>query len=62
MVQHLFRAPAKAFPDPAPRFTNANRPDPSTVQEGTEIFNLDDNAPNWADGQGHWRDALGNIT
>ncbi len=42
-------------------FTNATRPDPTTVLVGTMIFNTDDNAPNWGDGA-EWRDAAGNIT
>lgn len=42
-------------------FTNASRPDPSTVSRGTRIWNLDSNAPEYSDGT-NWRDADGNIT
>lgn len=42
--------------------TNATRPDASTLQPGTAMFNLDDQAPNYVGSDGQWHDALGNIT
>lgn len=42
-------------------FSNATRPDPSAVPVGHEIWNSDDNAPNYSDGTA-WRDAAGLIT
>ncbi len=42
-------------------FTNATRPDPSTLPAGTVIFNSDDAAPNWSDGTA-WRDSAGSPT
>lgn len=61
MIQHLFRAPILA-PQHLPKFTSATRPDASDVEAGTVIWNTDDNAPNYADENGNWRDALGNLT
>jgi hypothetical protein len=43
-------------------FPNTSRPDASTYPKGTMIWNDDDDAPNWSDGSGTWRDAEGNIT
>jgi hypothetical protein len=43
-------------------YSNITRPNASTVPKGTEIFNSDDNAPNYSDGVAHWYDASGNIT
>ena len=42
-------------------FTNAERPDASTVAPGTQIWNSDDKAPNYSDGT-DWYDAVGNLT
>lgn len=42
-------------------FTNAGRPAASGLEAGTEIWNSDDNAPNYSDGT-NWRDAAGNTT
>lgn len=61
MIVHILQPPFKAFPDPAPSYAAADRPDASTVPVGTEIFNLADNVPNWSDGT-NWRDAQGNLT
>jgi hypothetical protein len=44
-----------------PSFTNLNRPAASAVVTFSEIFNTDDNAPNWSDGA-NWRDSSGAIT
>lgn len=42
-------------------FDNTTRPDPTTVAVGTQIYNTDDNAPNYSDGT-NWRDSDGAIT
>ncbi len=42
-------------------FSQAARPDPSSVPVGTVIFNTDDNAPNWSDGT-VWRNSAGVTT
>jgi len=42
-------------------FSNADRPDASTLQPGTQIFNTDTNTPEWSDGT-NWRDSSGNLT
>ena len=42
-------------------FTDANRGNASDFGAGTEIWNTDDNAPNFSDGA-NWRDAAGGIT
>jgi hypothetical protein len=46
------------------KYTNANRPDPSTLDEGTMVFNTDIGKPQWVRDdpeQGKiWVDALGN--
>jgi hypothetical protein len=42
-------------------YNNASRPDASTIQEGSMIWNSDDKAPNFSDGT-NWRDAVGNLT
>ncbi len=42
-------------------YSNAARPDPSSVASGTVIFNSDDNAPNWSDGV-TWRNSAGVST
>ena len=47
--------------EPLPTYTNDDRPDASTVTIGLAIWNLDDNAPNYSDGE-NWRDAQGHIT
>jgi len=47
--------------EPLPSYSNDDRPDASTVTVGLQIWNTDDNAPNWSDGE-HWRDAEGRIT
>lgn len=54
--------PALVFEnEPIPSYTTEDRPDASTVTVGFQIYNLDDNAPNYSDGT-DWRDAEGNIT
>lgn len=42
-------------------FTNATRPDPTSVPIGFMIFNTDDNFPNVSDGT-DWRDMAGATT
>jgi hypothetical protein len=42
-------------------YSNATRPAATTYSAGGQIFNTDDNAPNWSDGT-NWRDAVGAIT
>lgn len=43
-------------------FSNATRPAASTYPQGVMIWNTDDDAPQFSDGAGNWRDAAGNIT
>jgi len=43
-------------------FSSLDRPDASTFAAGTAIWNSSEKAPNWSDGKGNWRDALGNLT
>lgn len=50
-------APASSVPN----YSNTTRPSAASVPVGSEIFNTDDNAPNYSDGA-DWRDADGNIT
>ena len=47
--------------DLLPSYTNAARPDPTTVAAGFAIFNTDDGFPNWSDGT-VWKDATGLTT
>ena len=42
-------------------FTNSTRPAPTSVPAGTQIWNSDDNAPNYSDGTA-WRAADGTVT
>lgn len=42
-------------------YANATRPAASSLKLGTQIWNSDDNAPNFSDGT-NWRDATGVIT
>lgn len=42
-------------------FTNASRPAANTFTAGMQIWNTDDNAPNWSDGTA-WRDGAGLVT
>jgi hypothetical protein len=42
-------------------YTNATRPSAASVRRGFQIWNSDDNAPNYSDGSS-WRDAAGNVT
>ena len=42
-------------------FDNTSRPDPATQLTGQQIFNTDDNAPNYSDGA-DWRDSDGTLT
>jgi hypothetical protein len=46
---------------PLPVYNNATRGEASAMFAGTVIWNTDDNAPNWSDGE-YWRDSRGNIT
>lgn len=43
-------------------YSNAERPVASDFAQGESIWNTDDNAPNYSDGAGNWRDAAGSIT
>lgn len=47
-----------------PTFADGTRPTlPSALwPAGSSIYNTDDNAPNFSDGAGNWRDAAGVIT
>lgn len=45
-----------------PIYDNDTRPDALGLPAGFEIWNSEDRAPNYADGKGNWRDALGNLT
>lgn len=43
-------------------YANTTRPAASLFLAGFQIWNTDDAAPNYSDGDGNWRDAVGNIT
>jgi hypothetical protein len=43
-------------------YTNATRPSPTLYPKGSYIWNDSDNAYNYSDGAGNWRDATGAIT
>ena len=45
----------------APVYNNTTRPSAATMKAGSQIWNSDDNAPNYSDGSA-WRDAVGNLT
>ncbi len=51
---------AQGAPGLLESFSNATRPDPTTVPSGTAIFNTDDLFQNISDGV-HWYDTSGNI-
>jgi len=42
-------------------YDDDSRPDPSSVDAGTAIFNVSDNALNVSDGT-NWRDGAGDVT
>jgi hypothetical protein len=42
-------------------YSNATRPAANTFTAGMQIWNTDDNAPNFSDGT-NWRDAAGLVT
>jgi len=43
-------------------YTDVTRPVATDYQAGESIWNESDNAPNFSDGLGNWRDATGSIT
>jgi hypothetical protein len=47
--------------EPLPVFTDATRPDASTVAVGLQIWNSSAHAPQWSDGT-VWRDLDGHAT
>jgi len=43
-------------------YSNVTRPAATDFPAGASIWNTDDNALNWSDGAGGWRDYAGNLT